>query len=192
MRGGAVAPQAPCPSIPKGWICRTAGTHAQRAPPAAGGAGPFLDLKEHTNLGHSRLARLRGRFVYANYTRSFRIMKSVRVNLSIPGPVDRVLSQIADHTGQSKSSTIAAFLTWQMPRLRQWLRAYEGQDTGPRLSEVIKLDALAASSAQREDAAIEQEEQGRKLSRQQLRRKAQEEQKARERLAKMQVKRRPK
>jgi len=119
-------------------------------------------------------------------------MKSARVNLSIPGPVDRVLSQIADRTGQSKSSTIAAFLTWQMPRLRYWLRAYEGQDTGPHPSEVVTLDALTASAAQREDAAIEQEEQGRKLSRQQLRRKAQEEQKARERLANMRSKRRAK
>lgn len=152
----------------------------------------FLNLKEHTNFGHGRLARLCGRFVYANYTRLFRIVKSVRVNLSIPSPVDQVLSQIADRTGQSKSSTIAAFLTWQMPRLRQWLRAYEGQGTGPHPSEVVKLDALTASAAQREDAAVEQEEQGRKLSRQQLRRKAQEEQKARERLANMRSKRRAK
>lgn len=51
-------------------------------------------------------------------------MRTARVNLTIPGPVDDLLTEMAAVTGQSKSSLVASILTFQMPRLRQWLDTY--------------------------------------------------------------------
>lgn len=48
-------------------------------------------------------------------------MKAVRVNLTIPGPVDAVISDFAELTGLSKSAAVATYLAWQLPHLRAWV-----------------------------------------------------------------------
>lgn len=57
-------------------------------------------------------------------------MKAVRVNLTIPGPVDAILSEFAELTGQSKSAAIATYLAWQLPHLRAWVLDCRGS-AGP-------------------------------------------------------------
>lgn len=53
-------------------------------------------------------------------------MKAVRVNLTIPGPVDAAVSEFAELTGQSKSAAIATYLAWQLPHLRAWVAECRG------------------------------------------------------------------
>lgn len=53
-------------------------------------------------------------------------MKAVRVNLTIPGPVDAVVSEFATLTGLSKSAAIAAYLAWQLPHLAAWVADRKG------------------------------------------------------------------
>jgi hypothetical protein len=53
-------------------------------------------------------------------------MSSVRVNLSVPIQIDRVLKEICNQTGQSKASLVQEALTWQLPRLRQLLASLVG------------------------------------------------------------------
>lgn len=52
-------------------------------------------------------------------------METARINLTIPAPVDALIAEMAAITGQSKSSLIASILTFQMPRLRDWLDSYQ-------------------------------------------------------------------
>lgn len=63
--------------------------------------------------------------MYATHTHHFIVttstVKSARVNLTLPGPVDELLGKVADATGLSKSAAIAAFLTMHMPGLKRWL-----------------------------------------------------------------------
>lgn len=80
-------------------------------------------------------------------------METARINLTIPGPVDDLLGQMATVTGQSKSSLIASILTLQMPRLRQWLDAYQSGGYIIGMSGVDLPDAPSMANPKRQGPA---------------------------------------
>ena len=52
---------------------------------------------------------------------------SVRVNLSVPRPVDDVLAGLAQATGASKASFVMQALLWYLPELRGKLAQFNSQ-----------------------------------------------------------------
>ena len=64
--------------------------------------------------------------------------KSVRVNLTLPGPVHSAMREVAEATGQSVSQTIAGWLTVHLPEIRAWGRRYRSEVVPPAESGTVK------------------------------------------------------
>lgn len=112
------------------------------------------------------------------------VSPSVRVNLTIPGPVHEVMKRGAHLSGLSVSGFIASWLVFDLPALRVWLRQYHGVRAGELSFEGDPVRAapgvggLPMSVAEREDAVVAQvlqvRESQRLLQRQQGQRDAEE------------------
>jgi len=67
--------------------------------------------------------------------------KSVRVNLTLPGPVHAAMREVAEATGQSVSQTIAGWLTVHLPEIRAWGRRYRSETLPPVESGTARVGA---------------------------------------------------
>jgi len=105
------------------------------------------------------------------------VPKSVRVNLTIPGPVHELLKRGAEVSGLSVSGFIASWLVSQIPNLRSYMRGVHGLRDGQmsfygdplpasRSGALTESHGLPATAAERADEIDRQEAVNRAARRQ--------------------------
>ena len=107
-------------------------------------------------------------------------MEAERINLTVSGPVARVVAELADLMGLSKSAAVASYLAWQLPSLRahvERLRA-SGGPGGPIEGGSDPSGVRAGSAASAPSTAVRDSDEGAGMNRAQKRQLRKDERKA--------------